>query len=98
MNARARRTDGATILLCRSGGPGARGSSIAGDPPDRQHGARSAAARVRSLVRPSHGSTLDFAREAAAGHAAAGLLLYAFRAPADGAPRVRFAVSLVCWA
>src|SRR6266571_5556199 len=74
---------------------GADGSSVAGDPQDRQRGADGAVAGIREAlcqVRP----TIDSAGETASRAAVAGVLFGALGATADGAARLQSAVSLVC--
>src|SRR5437899_1151024 len=82
------------VQLCELRAPGADGSSIAGDPPDRQRGADGAVAGIREAlcqVRPA----IDSAGETAARAAVAGVLFGAFGAAVDGAAWLQSAVPLV---
>src|SRR5262249_36016011 len=86
---------GGTVQLRELRGAGGQGSPAAGGARDRQCRLGGAVAGIREAVRAAW-SSLDRAREAAAGAVAASVLLGAFGAAVDGAARLQLAVSLVC--
>src|SRR5207248_1573209 len=87
--------DRGAVQLRELRGAGASGSSVAGDPEDRQRGAGDAVAGVRKTLCQVR-TAIDSAGETAARLAAASLLFGAFGAPADGAARLQSVVPLVC--
>ena len=93
-DARAGSADGRAVQLCELREPGAGGASAAGDPADRRCRAGGAERGVPAALRRER-AALDRAGEAAAGAAAAGVLLGPLGAAADGAAGLQPAVPLV---
>ena len=93
-HARIGRHVGIAVFLCRPGGAGACEAPAAHDPGHRERRAGLAGWRVRAALR-GHGPPVGRTGAAAARLAAAGVLLGALRAPADGADRLQPAVPLV---
>src|SRR5438093_11884469 len=94
-DARWGRENRGAVQLCELRASGADGSSVAGDPQDRQRGADGAVAGIREAlcqVRPA----IDSAGEIASRAAGAGVLFGALGAAADAATRLQSAVPLVC--
>lgn len=93
-DARARRSAGAPVQLRPPGGPRTGQSSAASDPGAGGRGPGRAERALRSALF-ADGAALDPAGDAAAGEPAAGFLLGALRAAADGADRRQPVVPVV---